>query len=101
MTTMWKVVYGSSAPVEVQAEIPSYPNRDATGAQIFENTHFLDLDKAWKHHLAEHRAGLSLTSARVIEAREQLAKREASLTEAALFYNAALKSFDQFSGAKK
>jgi hypothetical protein len=100
MTTMWKVVYGSPAPVEVQAQVPCWPNMDAAGDKIFDNTHFIDLEKAWERHLAEHRAGVSLSVSRLKEARAELARRESELCEASVFYEEALRAHDEFKGSK-
>lgn len=96
MTKMWKVVYGSPAPVEVEAKLPSWPNHDESGEKIYVNTHFLTLEAAWPKHLDEHRAGFSLTASRVKEMRQQLAEYEAKLVDASLAYAAALKAHTQF-----
>jgi hypothetical protein len=96
MTKMYKVAYGSPYPVEVEAEIPSYPNRDSAGDTIYINTHFLDLGEAWKKHLAEHRAGLSLDSDRVVQLRSELLQQEHRLVETAIVYNAALRAYEKF-----
>jgi len=96
MTKMWKVVYGQPAPVEVQAKNPSYPHRDESGDQIFENTHFLDIDKAWVQHLAEHRASLSLAAQRAEDVEARLKAEGEKLCEASRFYNAAQNAFGEF-----
>jgi hypothetical protein len=96
MAKMFKVVYGSPSPVEVEAEIPSYPHRDSNGDSIYENTHFLRIEDAWERHLAEHRAGLSLGASRVKYARQELSRHERELCDAALFYDAALKAHKEF-----
>jgi hypothetical protein len=96
MTTMWKVVYGSPAPVEVEADIPSFPHKDSAGDRIYENTHFLTLDKAWSHHIREHRAGLSLGASDVTEKRRRLLEAEHSLANVAIVYNAALRAYEKY-----
>lgn len=96
MTKMWKVVYGSPSPVEVEAEIPSYPHRDSDGDQIFENTHFIERGDAWIKHVREHRAGLSLSARRLRDLREQTAIAERKLADEAVNYDAALKTFEKY-----
>lgn len=99
MAKTFKVVYGSPSPVEVDAEVPSHPHRDSNGDAIYANTHFLKAEDAWKQHLAEHRAGLSLAADRVKWAREELSKLEGALCDAALFYDTALKAHEEFKGS--
>lgn len=96
MTKMWKVVYGSPAPVEVEAEVPCWPNRDESGEQIFDNKHFLTLEAAWKQHLAEHRAGFSLAAGDVTEHRRTLADADKKLVNASLAYDATLRAHKEF-----
>ncbi len=100
MTTMYKVEYGSPTPVEVQAEVPEYPNRDSNGDTTFKNTHFVDLDEAWDQHLREHRAGLSLGACRVQQLRDELRKRETELATEAIVYDAALKAYEEFKAVR-
>lgn len=96
MTKMWKVVYGSPAPVEVEAEVPCWPNRDEAGEQIFENTHFLSIEEAWPKHLAEHKAGFSNHATDVNYQRRLLEDREKHLIKASLAYDATLKAHKEF-----
>lgn len=98
MAKMFKVVYGSASPVEVEAEIPSYPHCDSNGDSIYKNTHFLNAEEAWEKHLAEHRAGLSISASRVKQSRDELSRRERELCDAALFYDAALRAHKEFEG---
>lgn len=81
---MFKVVYGKSSPVEVEAEIPEWPNLDADGEEIFENTHFLNVDEAWEKLLIETAAGVSLNAMSVIRIRKDLAEMEKKLVDATL-----------------
>lgn len=99
-TQMYKVVSGKPGPVPVMADLPSYPNRDADGDTIFENTHFLNLDAAWEYHLAEHRAGQSIAAGNLEYARAELEKREKLLCDAALAYSAALKAHEEYERSK-
>jgi|SRR5215472_12688049 len=89
LTKMYKSVYGNPAPIEVMAEIPSYPHHDENSDKIFENTHFLSLKDAWKRHLREHEAGLSIATSNVKYAREELLKMEKQLADAAIYWQAA------------
>lgn len=100
MAKMFKVVYGSASPVEVEAEIPKYPHRDANGDAIYMNTHFLNAEDAWEQHVAEHRAALSLSAMRVADLRDELSKQERELCDAGLFYDAALKAHRKFEVSK-
>lgn len=100
MAKMFKSIYGKPGPVEVEAEVPSYPHDDADGDTIYENTHFLGIKSAWKRHLAEHRAGIGIAVVRVKEVRTELARREKELCEASIFYEEALRAHDEFKGSK-
>lgn len=93
-TKLWRVEYGIPHPVETMADNPSYPNTDASGNTIFENTHFTDKDEAWDKCIREHRAGVHLAALRVMEARRRLNDAEKSAADATIFYSDAVKAFE-------
>ncbi len=100
MTTMWKVVYGQAAPVEVLAEKPEWPNKDADGDQIFENTHFTDEAEAWKKHELEHLSWVQLTARDFRETQQTLQQRQAKCAEAALLYADVLDAKKEWEGSR-
>lgn len=92
---MYRVVYGEACPRVVAAEIPSYPHHDSEGTQIFENTHFLNLEDAWQKHMAEHKAGVILAARTVERLRAELRKAESSAADAAIAFRAAEWEFER------
>ncbi|WP_376956440.1 hypothetical protein ABNQ39_00305 (plasmid) [Azospirillum sp. A26] len=96
MATMFKAVYGSPRPVTVECEVPAYPNADADGCTIYENTHFLSEAEAWERVLAEHDAGLSLEARRVKNLRAELEAAEKSTATAAILATEAREAFRQW-----
>jgi hypothetical protein len=91
MAKMFRVKWGIPHPIEVEAEIPEWPNKDADGNTIYENTHFLKAEDAWPVLLREHEAGVSLHCSQVNQLRHQLRKAESDLVEATLHNEAAIK----------
>lgn len=95
MPTMFKVKYGTPRPIAVDCETPSYPERDADGDQILDNTHFLSEDDAWETLLREHDAGQYLAVRNVQRLREELAAAEKELCDAAILATAARTAFQE------
>lgn len=79
MSIMYRVDYGKPVPTAVECEMPEYPNPDADGNTIYENTHFGWEEDAWERLEAEQTAGVSLETQSVIRLREQLAQAEKKL----------------------
>jgi hypothetical protein len=97
MVTLYKVVYGSPVPVEVLADKGSqWPHSDTDGETIYKNTHFRNLNDAWKQHLAEHKAALSLAAAELVQARERVAAAEKRCADAGITCDVVLRAYDEF-----
>src|ERR1700677_2767321 len=97
MVKLYKVKYGQPAPVEVEAdEGSSWPHSDADGETIFRNTHFRKIEDAWTQHLAEHRAGLNLASAKLVQLKAEVDAQQIKCADAGIFYCAVLNKFDEF-----
>lgn len=60
MPTVYKADARQTAPVPVVCEVPGYPNRDADGNVMYDNTHFENEADAWERLIQEHAAGVKL-----------------------------------------
>jgi hypothetical protein len=92
---MWKTAKDDqdlTEPIEVEAADPHWPARDAEGQMIFENTHFLDKERAWSYLIANREAHVSLSCMDVETRRHGLKKAEAELVEATLLLERAKKA---------
>ena len=96
MVKMWKVVFGSPTPKEVECEIPKYPNEDSDGETISENTHFLELDDAWKEHLQDHEAAVKHDCGNVRRKRKELTELKSILIESTLALDAAKRAYEEY-----
>lgn len=82
MSIMYRVDYGKPVPTAVECEMPEYPNKDADGNTIYENTHFGWEEDAREKLEAEQGAGVSLTTRRVTRIRVELDAAEKELVDA-------------------
>jgi hypothetical protein len=68
-----------------------YPNycQDETGKEekMYENTHFLDKNDAWKSIIKSVKAGIRLSGRRVSQAMDELKKAQAESAEAVFEYH--------------
>jgi hypothetical protein len=80
MTKMFKWSHELATIVEVTAEKPFWPNRDSDGAEIFDNTHFLDEDGAWQYGLRNAKARVTLAGGMIARIRHEVevANKEAA-----------------------
>lgn len=80
----WRMDYPTTRPVAVECEKKGYPNPDADGRTQYENTHF-DTEKACAEKLlAEAKAAVSITAARIRDIRSLLVDTEKDLVERTL-----------------
>ncbi len=92
--TVWHAI--GTAPVAVECEVPGYPNLDANGATMYENTHFADEAAAWAQVLAECYAGESLDASAVIRVEEELKHRKDRLVRSAIAAVEARENFEKW-----
>jgi len=88
-------------PEPVECDVPGYPNRDANGEQMFENTHFATEGEAWEKLVEGHRLHQEAMAHYVREARERLAKTEQQLVQAALDREECDRNFFEWCTASK
>lgn len=85
---MYRVDPNRPSPIPVECPDPKWPNADADGQTIYENTHFVSIEKAWETLQAEVDAGVSLGCTRVNELRRRLAEAEKRLVDDTLMAQA-------------
>ncbi len=90
---MWRGSDGMIEPVKVECPNGLYPNLDAEGIEIYENTHFHTEEAAWQNIEDCVLAGVSLSGSAVENAQSQLRQAEKQAAESAL-------EFKQFRKAK-
>lgn len=69
---LWRADLDQLKPVLVDCPRGGWPNDDADGHKIFDNTHFATEVAAWDKLIAESSAGVSLAGSRVEECRQKL-----------------------------
>lgn len=70
------------APESVECERPGYPNKDAQGRVMYENSHFRTEEEAWHSLLKNAEAGLRLCASALEDAQERV-RQETERTAAA------------------
>lgn len=88
-------------PEAVECKESGYPNCDATGRVMYENTHFALEGEAWERLRREHKAGVSLSSSAVREIRRRLLEAEARLVEDALIRDECDHNFEDWCESTK
>jgi hypothetical protein len=68
----------------VECPKPSYPNKDADGDKIFENTHFKREEDAWKHLEDEASAWVRSTARELADLRNRETKATRELADRTL-----------------
>ena len=85
MLTRWKDG-GDHKPVEVECPDGLWPNDDADGERIFENSHFETRSECVDRMKAEAEAGVRLAGSRVELARQSLQNEERDAAQAAVVF---------------
>lgn len=85
---MYRVDPNRPSPVPVECPDPKWPNADADGQTIYENTHFAVIADAWEKLQAEVDARVCLRCTRVNDLRLRLAEAEKRLIDDTLMANA-------------
>ncbi len=67
MTTMYKYNIGHPEPIAVECETPCWPNLDADGDKIYENSHFLSKAAAFEELIKNLNARVEMDKARIKE----------------------------------
>ena len=57
---VWRVSHDLPWPEAVECDVPGWPNKDATGATMYDNTHFLEEKDCWEKMLVNAEAGQAL-----------------------------------------
>lgn len=70
-TVVYRGTDGDLEPVKKECEVFGYPNRTTDGEQMYENTHFLTEEAAWRSILRSWAAGVSLASRALEDARAE------------------------------
>jgi hypothetical protein len=83
MPTVYKIDVEGAAPVPVECEVPGYPNRDADGEVMCDNSHFATLAEAWDAQLRDTDAHVMLAGQEVARLRERLSNAQADAGRAA------------------
>ena len=83
---MWRGSDGMTEPVKVECPDGLYPNNDADGMQIFENTHFRTEESAWQNIEDCILAGISLSGSAVEYAQSQLRQAERQAADSTIEY---------------
>jgi hypothetical protein len=84
---VWKADRSKTAPIQVECEVFSWPNQDADGETIYDNSHFTNEDDAWETIIANHKAGVSLACMEVNQLRSELTKAEAKVVKWSMLLN--------------
>jgi len=84
---MWKSVYEEPYVVEVECEVPEYPNTDADGDTIFDNTHFKTQGEALEEQKDQAIAGISLDTSAIKRAEENLFNAKERLCQSAVMFD--------------
>ena len=84
---MWRADTAPWKAVEVECPDGLWPNSDADGETIFENTHFETQAEAEKHLRAEAKAGLKNTAARLDDARIAVTELEKRVGDWAIIWH--------------
>lgn len=95
---VYKACGSMTEPRAVECEKPGYPNVDAYGVVMYENSHFLTEDEAWKHLEDERKAHVNNETAAVEYADEKLRDAKEKLVQASLLLSrfwAAKKKYDE------
>ena len=85
--TMWRADKTKLAPVKVECPNGLYPNNDADGEKIFNNTHFQTEEEAWAQLRGEVLAGVAMAGAQIAQAEFELQKRKDQAANAAKAYD--------------
>ena len=91
---MWRACTDRLDAILVECPDGLYPNNDAEGYKIFENTHFETESEAWKKLLAETEAGVSLAGSRMIEVEKYLRDAQIRAGIAAMKWREVRDKFD-------
>ena len=73
-------------PVEVEVETGVYPERDADGDTIFENSHFWRIGECWDSILSNQEAHVVLATRDYEGAKQRVYTTKTTLAEAAAWY---------------
>jgi hypothetical protein len=86
MVTVYRIDESGAEPVAVECRTPGYPNRDVSGAVMYDNTHYRTLAEAWGAQMEDAEAQVSLAGRSVAQAREALRGAEVEAGQAAERY---------------
>ena len=84
---MWKRHKSEPRPIEVECEIPAYPNPDADGDKIYDHSHFKTEEDCWAAIERRVLASLSNLGAKVLECRARLVEAERAAGDKAAVYS--------------
>lgn len=87
---------GATKPEERTCEVFGHPNKDSAGETQFYNTHFRNIEDAWKRVLAEAEAGVSIDTRNVRNALKELEKAKEALIKSTLDLQEAMDNFHEF-----
>jgi hypothetical protein len=93
--TMWRAVYGTTAPVEVTVDDSIEPLRDSAGDRVHSNTHFEAREDAWKRLISEAMAGVKLAAHSVRNARLEIGRAETQAANSVVVYADCVREFEQ------
>jgi hypothetical protein len=75
-----------TAPRAVECKRAGYPNTDADGDKMYDNTHFANEAEAWKQLRQEREAHVRISGGTVAQAKRELQRAEQSAAFAAELY---------------
>jgi hypothetical protein len=84
MPILFKYDLANAAVRAVECPKPSYPNQDADGDKIFENTHFKREEDAWRHLEEESVAWVRSAARELADLRDRETKTTRELADRTL-----------------
>jgi len=88
-------------PVAVECPEPSWPNKDADGETIFNNTHFVLEGETWEKLRSEHEATLRMAAGSLRSARARVDELTKELADVVLEREECERNFDDWSREPK
>ena len=93
---VWRVNHDLPWPEPVECGEYGWPNKDATGAPMFDNTHFREEEACWASLLSNAEAGQALGVGTLQNARAAVARAMRALADDAVRYTAARLAHEQW-----
>ena len=92
------IVYkvGKTKPIAVECENFGYPNVDADGETMYENSHFKTEDEAWQAVLSLSNAFIETDTRNVKEKRKMLTEAEQQLVNSAIRLSDTRKNWQEY-----